>query len=208
VLGETVADLSSVLGLKTWRRADAAWARPDGLVLAVEVVAAASTGLPAKAAWWADALAQAPEEPVALLFLVASPPTRWGESWQHDVRQCVARAAFGSLEAVSAKVASRVAVAFWEDWWPKRGFASPAFLSLRASRPTGQRAEDPWEPVDLFDPFALPGPGRPGPVLTNAPLLGGVPQWLRQTSGAPALREALWSSAGLLPALAGLLPAL
>ena len=207
VLGETVADLSSLLGIKTWRRADAAWARPDGLVLAVEVVAAASTGLPAKAAWWADALAHAAGEPVALLFLVASPPTTWGQSWQHDVRQCVARAAFGSLEAVSAKVASRVAVAFWEDWWPEKGFASPAFLSLRASRPTGPRAEDPWEEVDLFDPFALPGPARPGPVLANAPLLGGAPQWLRRGREAPGLRHDLWSSAGLLPALASRLVA-
>jgi hypothetical protein len=197
VFGETMADLASMLGLGTWRRADAAWARPDGLVLAVEVVAAASTGLPAKAAWWADALARATDEPVVLLFLVASPATTWGRAWQHDVRECVARAAFGSFDAVSAKVANRVAVAYWEDWWPQKGFASPAFLSLRAARPTGPRADDPWEPLDLFDPFAQPGPPQAGPVLANAAFLGGMPHWLRRQPPAAALREALWASAGL-----------
>lgn len=199
VLGETVTDLSSVLGLKTWRRADAGWVRGDGLVLAIEVVAAASTGLPKKAAWWADALAQTAKEPVAVLFLVASPRTKWGQSWQHDVRECVARAAFGSLAAVRAGVAKRMAVAFWEDWWPKKGHASAKFLTLHASRPTGPKPEDPWEDVDLLDAAVLPV-DKPSPVLQNAVQLGGVPKWLRQGREMPNLREALWSSAGMLPA--------
>src|SRR5579875_109806 len=202
VLGETVADLSSVLGVETWRRADAVWARRDGLIIVVEVVAAASTGLPAKAAWWADTLARSAAEPVVLLFLVASPPTQWGRSWQHDVPQCVARAAFGSFEAVSARVSQRMAVAFWEDWWPQPGFASRSYMSLRASRPTGPGPQDLWEPVDLLAPSSLPGPSRPGPLLANAALLGGVPAWLRQKQEAPGLREALWAQAGFPSALA------
>jgi hypothetical protein len=203
VLGETVSDLASMLGVGTWRRADAAWVRADGLVLAVEVSAAASTGLPAKAEWWADTMASRPDEPVAVLFLVASPRTKWGQSWQHDIPQCVARAAHGSLAAVSAGVAKRMLVAFWEDWWPRKGFATSRFLSLRAARPTGPKAADPWEEVDLTDPFAFPGPGKPGPVIENAALLGGVPEWLRRGRKPPDLTPVMWEAAGLPLALRG-----
>ena len=199
VLGETVTDLSAVIGEPTWRRADTVWVRTDGLVIAVEVSAAASTGLPKKAAWWAEALAKHPKEPVIVLFLVASPRTKWGQSWQHDIPQCVARAAFGSLSTVQAGVAKRMAVAFWEDWWPKKGFATSRFLSLRAARPTGPKTTDPWEDVDLIDPFVVAGPAEPGPVLTNSALLGGVPEWLRSRLKAPDLRRPLRESAGLAP---------
>lgn len=206
VMGETLADAASLLGIESKRYADAVWVRPDGLVIAVELVASTTSTLEEKSAWWARVLAEHPYEPLVVLFLVAAPFNSNGRTWHKKAPTHVRAAARGSLEVIAGRAPERMAVAYWSDWFPRRGVASSDFLTMRVGRPTGDTPGAYWEPVDLLDPFAVPGPVA-SPVPANCAGLIGMPRWLVTARGSYE-RRGLWQAAGFLPALEGVLAGL
>lgn len=158
---------------------DALLVRGDGLRIVVELTV--STGnLEAKAARWAQMLAADTNRLLAVCFVHAPHPSLPDAGRAGEVRKKVKAAANGSVSQVVAGVPARMSVARWTDWFPSRLHASDGFGTLRAWRPTGG-GERPWRPVDLLDPFDLPGPlDRSGLALVdNAAWLFGVPHWLR-----------------------------
>lgn len=205
VLGEPLTAwqlmLGSSLDLPTGRRAaDAAWVRPDGLTIAVEMTANVSQQFQAKARRWAEVLARDTTKSVMVLFIGAIHPDRSnGADVANRLRKAVTAAAHSSMDTVLAGVAERMAVVRWTDWFPEPGMVDPTMLGLAAQRPTGPEGKR-WEPVNLLDPFDMvftPAPGtNPTAVIDNANLLYGVPHWLKTGPG-PDLFGLLRARAGL-----------
>jgi hypothetical protein len=216
-------DLAAVLGesLATWktmldptagvpatsrRAADAAWVRPDGLTIAVEMTSQVASHSKEKAQAWADALARDESRSTMVLFVEAAHPDRRDSGHNiHLLRRHVAAAANSSMDHVLADVASRMAVVRWVDWFPAPGMVDPSVVGLPVWRPTGA-GQTVWEPANLLDPYDVPfledragsGAGRQA-VLDNLGLLYGVPGWLVKRP-APSLDNLIRSRAGFPPA--------
>jgi hypothetical protein len=186
------------------RAADLTVVRADGLRIAVEVTASAGNDFAAKVRRWAHVLAgnSLASSGLVVLFVEAAPP---GNSARASVRQRrvieevtkqVAKVVMEFPGTAGDRVASRIGVARWEDWFPSGHHVSPGFASLDAVRPTGPpgTAANPhqrWEPVSFLDPFDLEfephNPDAMTSVVANSSMLLGVPHWLRNASIAPPL---------------------
>ena len=155
------------------KRADATIMRADGVRIAVEMTASAGPSLERKAEGWARLLAMHPACGVFVLFLLAEPVDASRSDLALRVRRAVSSAVRSHPGPVSSPVASRLAVASWTDWFPRRWEVSEAFTRLRALR----RAAGGWEPVEL-----LGAPCRAGSTaaVEASGLLAGVPWWLRR----------------------------
>ena len=206
VLGEklSTADLLSWSGLgrsgvcPDKRAADLTVVRSDGLRIAVEVTASGGADFAGKVRRWAQALASnsLASSGLVVLFVEAAPPgndVRAGNRQRNvieEVHKQVAKVVMEFPGTAADRVASRIAVARWEDWFPAAHEATEAFLSLDAVRPTGPPGAR-WEPVSLLDPFDMEfAPHRPEDmtsVIASAGMLLGVPHWLRNAGDAPLL---------------------
>ena len=216
VLGEklSTADLLTWSGLgragecPDKRAADLTVVRADGLRVAVEVTASAGADFAGKVRRWAQALASnsLAASGLVVLFLEAAPP---GNEARASVRQRrvieevqkqVSKVVMEFPGTAGDRVASRIAVARWEDWFPAAHQAADSFVTLDAVRPTGPPGAR-WEPVSLLDPFDLEfAPHRPEQmtaVIENSSMLLGVPHWLRRAEDAPPLWPLLMEEAGL-----------
>jgi hypothetical protein len=215
VLGESLATWKTMLHpsakvpATSRRAADAAWVRPDGLVVAVEMTSQVSSHSKEKAQAWADVLAQDESRATMVLFVEAAHPDRRESGHNvHMLRRHVAAAARSTMDHVLADVPSRMAVARWVDWFPAPGMVDPSVVPLLVWRPTGA-GEAVWEPANLLDSLDVPiyeKPARSGDnrqaVLDNLGLLYGVPGWLVKRP-VPSLDNVVRARAGFPPAKLG-----
>lgn len=216
VLGEKLAtaDLLSWSGLgksgecPDKRAADLVVVRQDGLRVAVELTASAGTDFAAKVRRWAHALSanSLASSGLVVLFVEAAPPgTEARASTRQrrvieEVEKQVAKVVMEYPGTAADRVASRIAVARWEDWFPGPRLAGEGFVSLDAKRPTGPPGAR-WEPVSLLDPFDLEFAPHDEwamrSVISSAGMLFGVPHWLRSAVDAPPLWPVLMEDVGL-----------
>ena len=211
VLGEklSTADLLTWSGLgKTGEcpdkgAADLTVVRADGLRLAVEMTASSGQDFAAKVRRWARVLSanSLAASGLVIVFVEAAPPgngTR--QSLYEQIRKQVAKVVMEFPGTAGDRVASRVSVARWQDWFPASHQAREGFVSMDAVRPTGPPGSR-WEPVSLLDPFDMEfDPHRPEAmtaVVDNASMLLGVPHWLRHADRAPLLWPRLMEAAGM-----------
>ncbi len=181
--------------------ADATLVRTDGVRLAVEITASASPQLEKKIRAWAQLLdyRRFADTGLAVIFVVADRPEgdiRSGLT-MNRLRKMVAGAARDFPGVDFDRVASRMFVASWRDWFPNPNEVSRSFLTLDAQRPTGPTVDTRWEPASALDVFDLPfspNPRRPEwdpfAVIRNTASLLGQPHWLRDsTSSKPVWPE-------------------
>lgn len=208
VLGEALADWKRLFSLESnpsqARSADAVWVRDDGLRIIIETAVRSQRHATAKIRQLMTLLRQDKDGSTVVLFLTAEP------SEQHvhfdnrvALRKTIVQAVSSLHGSVRSKVAGRIAIADWQDWFPAPGVVSPAFFSLTAETPTGT-STDRWQPVDLADPFSFPptpedghGPPDIAAVLANVAHLYGVPHWMRQTPDPTMLEHHLLAEAGI-----------
>lgn len=100
---------------------------------------------------------------------------------------------------VGDRVADRMFLVSWQEWFPARGRLSADFLSLRTISPSGP-AGDLWQERHLLGEGAIPfrprDPDAVCAVLDNAQTLAGVPLWARQPGTGPNPAELLLQRAG------------
>lgn len=189
--------------------ADLTLVRPDGLRIAVEVTATVGDRFKRKVETWARTLADTSFDSSGLvvLFLEAATPERAespGRSVMYDIRQAVKGAARRYPGTAADRVAHRIAVASWRDYFPSRWESGSAFVPLSAERPTGV-GESVWSRVDLLDPFDLEfSPSTPESalaVVANSRALAGTPVKVeaRFPRTAPDLAAARLRARGLDP---------
>ena len=215
VLGEklSTADLLTWSGLGRTGKcpdhgaADLTVVRSDGLRVAVELTASSGQDFAAKVRRWARLLSSnsLASSGVVILFVEAAPPGTavHTSSRQHlfaQVTKQIARVVTEFPGTAGDRVAARIGVARWEDWFPASHQATRGFVSMDAVRPTGPPGAR-WEPVSLLDPFDMVfEPHRPEAmtaVVGNASMLLGVPHWLRRADHAPLLWPRMMEAAGL-----------
>ncbi len=167
---------------KSRRSADAVWVRDDGLRIVVEMTANAAATFQARLEHWIDVLLGDAERSTVVCFVDVSDPDNDRNRPDHLVRRAVASAVSSSPERVRARIAERVCLVRYRDWFPGLGLVHPSFFGLRVERPTGGPGAR-WEPVDLLDPYAVVFTPA-DPVAARAPIVHagdvyGVPHWLR-----------------------------
>ncbi len=211
VLGESLATWKTMLDptagvpATSRRAADAAWVRPDGLTIAVEMTSHVASHSKEKAQAWADALARDESRSTMVLFVEAAHPDRRESGHNvHLLRRHVAAAANSTMDHVLADVASRMAVVRWVDWFPAPGLVDPSVVSLPVWRPTGPGRSDlgarqPARPVRC----AIPGTADP--VGAEPP--GGARQPRAALRGARLAGEATRAVARQLGSVTGRVPA-
>lgn len=183
--------------------ADLTVVRVDGLRVAVEMTASSGQDFAAKVRRWAKVLSSNPlaVSGLVLVFVEAAPPGIGSKQGLYEqIRKQVAKVVMEFPGTAGDRVASRMSVARWQDWFPASHQAGDGFVSLDAVRPTGPPGSR-WEPVSLLDPFDMEfDPHRPEAmtaVVDNASMLLGVPHWLRHADRAPLLWPRLMEAAGL-----------
>lgn len=213
------------------KAADLTIVRPDGLRIAVEITASATSTFAAKAERWAKLLDEAPlaESGLVVVFVVAKgaglpmsasqhraedefAPMRTGVEARaqaqaiHDhnkVRSTVAKRIAAAVRnypgQVGDRVADRMFLASWQEWFPARGRLGADFLSMRTVSPSGP-VGDLWQERHLLGEGAMPfrprDPEAVTAVLANAQALAGVPVWARHPGDAPDPAELLMERAG------------
>lgn len=222
VLGEKLStvDLLSWSGLgragecPDKRAADLTIVRQDGLRIAVELTASAGGDFARKVRRWAHLLADnsLASSGLVVLFVEAAPPDNAVRAADRqrllieEVRKQVAKVVLEFPGTAGDRVAARIGVARWQDWFPSSHRANPGFASLDAVCPTGPPArpgqpDSRWEPVSFLDPFDLEfaphDPAAMTSVISHASMLLGVPHWLRDASTAPPLWPVQMADLGL-----------
>ena len=146
VLGESLATWKTMLDptagvpATSRRAADAAWVRPDGLTIAVEMTSHVASHSKEKAQAWADALARDESRSTMVLFVEAAHPDRRESGHNvHLLRRHVAAAANSTMDHVLADVPSRMAVVRWVDWFPAPGHGRPVSRRPAGVAPDGGR---------------------------------------------------------------------
>lgn len=179
--GRTTADLTLV--------------RRDGLRIAVEMTANTGTHFAAKVKRWAKAMEENPIETnglIVLFVLIDRPERRASSSARAETYSAILSAVRAHPGNRYNRIAERMAVATWREWFPADHALHPAFFGLRADRPTGRaRAEDPtgagrWESADLLDTDAVPFTPTAAMAdallapIANSALLGQTPRFVRE----------------------------
>lgn len=218
VLGEKVSTVDLLAGsgigfepiLNDQRSADLTVVRRDGMRVAVELTAnPSSQHFFNKVRRWAQLLASRPMDysGLCVVFVVAHDPDRADERGRRKATTYRART-YQAIKAACAefpgsstdRVAARMGVATWREWFPGEGLVSEAFLTMRADRPTGP-ADAVWEVADFLEPHSVRFEAHADfdatAIMTNASLLAGVPHWLRTPQTAPALWPMLLRGASL-----------
>lgn len=186
--------------------ADFTVVRPDGMRIAVELTTHATPGLPGKIRRWARLLHERPfsTSGLCVVFVAAPHPRLLGDSKGHRARAKIYKQINASSKEFPGRsgdrVAERIGVASWREWFPAAGAVSEAFLAMRVDRPTG-REENVWEPCDMLNPADRPF--QPAEdfdataVLDNSALLGQTPCWLREKYTPPQLWRMMLEDAGV-----------
>lgn len=177
VVGEQLAQLGQLTGLKSNRAGDGMFVRSDGTMVVIEVTATVSSNFPAKVAKWATALEA--NRNLSVLFVDVTHPNsaEVGNYITKVIRKEVHKAM--EMGQVMAGVPKRMMVAKWADWFPAAHEVDPSFFSLRAQRPTGRHGQEVWTDVEILDPFDFEAQGGGEALLNNSNLLYGVPHWQR-----------------------------
>lgn len=200
VFGERLADATDVAGPNIPFRpgmllGDAVWVRPDGLRVVLEL-AADPIRREEKVRRWVSVLES--DRGLAVLFVDAARPHQGlrqataGGVGRH-LKAAISAGSHATLAATAARVADRLLVVSWRQWFPQSGHASDKFGVLTAWKSTGTaHGKDDFVPVDLADPFQVvcDDPERGLAAIANAPLLYGVPHWQRETLRAADLGPA------------------
>lgn len=164
--------------------ADAVLVRPDGMRVAIEITATVGNRFKRKVDTWAKTLAASPFDMSGLMVLFVEAATlerseMTGRSVMYDVRKAVQGASRRFPGRHGDRVADRMAVASWHDFFPARHLVdAEQFPLLRAERPSGT-GDDVWHPIELLDPFSCPFTSehaeRLQSVISNSRTLAGVP---------------------------------
>lgn len=181
------------------RSGDIVIVREDGARIVIELTASRSSDFGEKVRRWARLLSdrRMAKSGLAVVFLSASHPDgspnhRW------NVRNGIYRevaAAVREFPGVSFdRVASRIGVADWREWFPEPGAVSSSFLTMDVDRASGEPAS-PWERASFLDIFDLEfnpdEPERFTSVIDNASMLRGTPRWMREGCTTPDLTAAM-----------------
>ncbi|MBB5474679.1 hypothetical protein HF998_02415 [Cellulomonas hominis] len=212
VLGEKLSTVDLLagagLGLPSVtedRGSDLTIVRADGLRIAVELTASVGRDFEEKVRRWARLLAERPlaTSGLTVVFVEAAPHDgshRFGSglSLRAQVHKAVGQVVREFPGVGSDRVAERIGVVSWSQWFPAPGYATAEFTRLEVDRPTGPAA-DRWQRASMLDvidrPLAATNPAALTAVIDNASLLLGTPHWLR-TGRAPRVWEALTGPVG------------
>lgn len=152
VLGEQLSRISMMVpdaGAGAQRSADMTIVRKDGLKIAIEVTASTGESTASKIRRWAEALVADESNSLVVVFVEAAHPDDRGTSGY--LRNKITRAANADMEVVAARVADRMFVVKWSDWFPSLGMVSPDFMTFPVSR-----MDEAGTRVDLLDPNSQP----------------------------------------------------
>lgn len=213
VLGEKFSTVELLAGtgagnppLRDERAADMTIVRADGMRIAVELTASAGPDFKEKVRRWAALLADQSlsRSGLSVIFVEAAPPDgehRFGHGGK--VRSAVHKAVTEVVREFPGtgadRVAERIGVVSWAQWFPGHGMATDEFTRLEVLRPTGPAA-DRWHRAGMLDeievPFTPHDPAAMTAVVENASLLLGTPHWLRVRERAPHLWALLSEAVG------------
>lgn len=184
LLAHAGAGFPAASGVK--RAADATLIRTDGARVAVEITATSGPNFEGKVRRWAELLSNRlmADTGLVVMFVLAPQPdkkVRPGEMLTM-VRKNIAAAVRDFPGVTFDRVASRMFVANWQDWFPAAHRVDPSFFSLDAYRATGP-ADELWEKASVLDPFDTPFEPRDEStmlaVIDNLSAIRSVPHWLR-----------------------------
>lgn len=213
VLGEKLSTVDLLAGsgvgaplVADSRAADLTVVRSDGARIAVEITANAGPGFEDKVRRWARLLASRPmaTSGLTVLFVEAAPHDgdyRYGAgpSVRAQVYKAVAKVVRDFPGTGADRVAERIGVVSWSQWFPRKGAATAEMTRMEVDRPTGPPS-DRWQRASLLDVVDLPlqeaNPGALTAVIDNAAVLLGVPHWLRSGRTAPPLWPAVTGPVG------------
>jgi hypothetical protein len=213
VLGEKLSTVDLLAGtglgmdpVVEARGADLTIVRADGLRVAVEITASAGADFTDKVRRWAKLLAERPlaTSGLTVLFVEATPHEgeyRFGSgpSVRAQVYKAVAQVVREFPGVGADRVAERIGVVSWSQWFPAAGHATAEFTRLEVDRPTGP-ASNRWERASLLDVIDLPldavRPEDLTAVVDNASMLLGTPHWLRRPGTAPSVWPAVTGPVG------------
>jgi hypothetical protein len=204
LLGYTGLGLPSK-GLTYTRAADATIIRRDGARIALEVTATFGRALEAKMQHWADLIAsrRMDDSGLAVMFLLIDKPNGKKGASSNKLRSGIYRAlreAVRNTPGVSYdRVASRIGIADYREWFPEMGKVSPCFFALECDTATGP-PDALWERSKFLDntdlPFHPTGDWATA-ALDNMSMLRSIPHWLRAGRTPPELWRVLLKDAGL-----------
>lgn len=186
------------------RTADLTIVRHDGARVAIELTATVSKYFGLKVAKWARVLAERGTEDngLSVIFLVAPPPDGSSvdiSTVRSQVYQAVSAACRNHPGPLHDRVAARIGVATWREWFPRSHALSEHFLAMRADVALGQPGPGLWESMAFADPAERPlhakNPGVLRAVSDNASMLGQTPYWMR-TGVPPNFKDDLLAAAG------------
>lgn len=204
VLGERFARASDLLwdgvGLvpppgreNDHQRGDCVLVREDGLRVVVEMTATSGKTLEAKAKQWAKKLSyrSVDDTGVVVLFVVVE---RQNKSQRRratmtEARKNLAKALAEFPGTAQNRIADRMFLSNWGDWFPAEHYCSGAFLNLAASK---LAVGDEWVPVNLWDELDVYGPANLAErfaVVGAAAGLRSTPVWLRDRGERPVLAD-------------------
>lgn len=213
VLGEMYASIDSLAGSGIGRTpirkrnmsADTVIVRPDGLRVAVEVTASVTNALREKVTRWCEHLAQASlgASGLTVMFVCAPPPDRGYHrgDFVNQVRTLIKQVVSKFLGGrAGERVADRVMVSAWEDYFPAPGMVHPDFFTLRAWRTQG-RTDSAWEAVDSLDEFDFGfeafNPEALQAILSGQVAIASAPVWLRRGAAPPPVHSVHLHQAGV-----------
>ena len=201
VLGEKLSSIELLAGsglgrslpFPDRRSADLTIVRPDGLRIAVELTATTTGRFREKVERWAKLLADQPLEHSGLVvvFVIANPIERHGAAGKNS-RNAAATVINQMCRQypgwVGNRVAERIAIADWQEWFPERHTLSQHFFDLRCLTPSGPPERlwqvQRWLARDSTGAFLRQfQPNQSAPdftaVLDNVQSLAGIPHWAR-----------------------------
>jgi hypothetical protein len=147
VMGEKMSSYDLLAGsgigrqvLKTGaaKRADLTIVREDGLRIAVEITATVSDHFDSKVRSWAKLLAETPlkDSGLVVLFVAAESPGKIKANTDASATSIRGRIHSAILKALKEfpgtsydRIASRIGVATWREYFPKKHYASDRFMS-------------------------------------------------------------------------------
>lgn len=204
VLGEAYATSDLLLGeglgreslVMQTRAADGVLVRPDGLRVVVEMTASITPTFEEKVSRWAQMMHESPlaASGLTVLFVGAPPPDRGYSTaeFRVEMQKKVKRVLRRFPGVPGLRVADRMSVAMWSDWFPGAGLVDESFFTLGAFRTEGLK-DSGWDPVgvlDVFDtPFEADDPGWMSAVVDNSALVASAPTWLRVGKNPPPVHR-------------------
>ncbi|MGC0252619.1 hypothetical protein [Pseudactinotalea sp. Z1748] len=196
VMGETYASLDLLLGTGLGREeikgnpaADAAFIRPDGMRVAIELTASITGHFKDKVRRWAQHMSKASMSlsGLTVLFIGAPPPDRYPpaerNAFASQMTKMIREVVDEYPGVPGTRHADRIGMAMWHDYFPARGKVTTDFLSLTARIPSGAKGK-PWDRKGMLDEFDIPftpmDPQRTEASHTGAATVISSPVWLRR----------------------------